>query len=332
MKWIIIMSIIGLLIFNALFSSGSEDDDFKPSSKTFAKVYSNFHVGINSSDQSSAFEIKRAYFGYKHGFNEAFSATVKLDIGSPDDESQYSLLRRYAYFKNAALTYRYEKLTVNFGLIDLFQFKIQEKLWGKRYIFKSFQDEYKFGSSADIGIIAQYKINKNLKVYLGLMNGEGYKKLQLDNSYKSAISLEFLFNNFITKLYYDFTDESFPQTTYSSFIAYKNHLGSIAYEYNYHRNNEFKENNNQHGQSIYVSYTITDNLEIFGRYDILRSNILSEDNRPWNLNNDGSAIISGIQFKPVSNVNLSLNYQDWYPFAKDEANLAYIYFNVEFSF
>jgi hypothetical protein len=315
------------------FVMASNDPDFEAESDAFAKIYSNFHLGISNSDQNSAFEITRAYFGYKHNFDEAFSATVKLDIGSPDDVSDYSRLRRYAYFKTAALTYMHKNLTVNFGLIDLYQFKTQEKFWGKRYIYKSFQDEHKFGSSADIGLAVLYTINSKLSCDFVVMNGEGYKSLQADNTYQTSIGITYKPLDFlITRLYYDYTDKSIIQNNFSAFIGFDYSKYKLGFEYNFDNNSQFYENRNLTGYSIFGAYTFKQNIELFARYDILRSNELNNSEIPWNLSNDGSAIITGIQYKPHEKVKLALNYQDWYPYASDEPNLAYIYFNVEFSF
>ena len=61
-------------------------------------------------------------------------------------------LERVAYIKNAMLSWKTGNFTLDFGLIGLEQFNVQEKFWGYRYIMKSFQDEYKFGSSADMDL------------------------------------------------------------------------------------------------------------------------------------------------------------------------------------
>lgn len=94
------------------------------------KVFSDFHTSISKDIDESAMEIKRAYLGYKYFISPEFEIIAKLDIGSPDDKSAYSLIKRYAYFKNAALIYRKGKLKASFGLIDLVQFKLQEKFRG----------------------------------------------------------------------------------------------------------------------------------------------------------------------------------------------------------
>lgn len=85
--------------------------------------------------------------------------------------------------------YDYKQLKFEFGIIETAQFKEPESFWGKRYIFKSFQDEYKFGPSADIGFKALYKIGK-FNFDVGVFNGEGYSSLQNENTFKGALSLQ----------------------------------------------------------------------------------------------------------------------------------------------
>ena len=45
-----------------------------------------------------------------------------------------------------------------------------------------FQDEYKFGSSADLGIAASYKISDLITIDATVINGEGYKKVNKDDA------------------------------------------------------------------------------------------------------------------------------------------------------
>ena len=57
-------------------------------------------------------------------------------------------------------------------------FKFMEKAWGKRYIYKSLQDENKWSNSADLGLTLDYKLSDNLSLDFQVLNGEGYKNLQ----------------------------------------------------------------------------------------------------------------------------------------------------------
>jgi hypothetical protein len=170
--------IIPLLCLFCLFSCSISS--FAQKGEPILRVFADFYKGLNKVDNSTAFEIKRVYLGYRGRINEYFSAEAKLDIGSPEDLSQYSLVRRYAYFKTAELRYKKDRLTLHLGLFNTLEFNLQEKAWGYRYLYKSFMDEHKFGPSADIGIGAEYKLNEYFNFDLVISNGEGYKNLQSD--------------------------------------------------------------------------------------------------------------------------------------------------------
>ena len=328
----IFVLIICLLLSTQLTAQKTDTASFKPHGKPIIKIFSNFHTSLNDGRENSAFEITRAYFGYSYQLSQEFSAIIKLDIGSPDDESQYSLLKRYAYFKNAALKYSKGKLCLHFGLIDLLQFKVQEKFWEHRYVYKSFQDEHKFGSSADIGANIIYKFNEKISADFTIMNGEGYIKLQADDTYKSALGITFKpVNNLITRFYYDFTKKNITQSTLSTFVGYRFlKRFSLAFEFNYESNYLFQKNKNMSGISTYTTYEINNKFQLFGRYDRLSSNIIKDEENPWNLLKDGSAIIAGIQFTPIKQVKISLNYQDWVPYAENMSNESYIFVNFEY--
>ena len=82
------------------------EEEFKPSGSPFVKIYSNFHTDLTEDNQSSAFEITRAYLGYKYKMSKHFSAKTNLDIGNPKNGS---VLEHTAYIKIAALTYNIKK-------------------------------------------------------------------------------------------------------------------------------------------------------------------------------------------------------------------------------
>lgn len=309
----------------------------KAQDSTFAKIkgnvygslFANYHMGLNETDVT-AFEIKRAYFGYKAQLSKYFSANVKLDIGSPDDLSDYSLIRRYAYFKNAYVNYSKDNLKVYFGIIGLLQFKLQEKYWAHRYIQKSFCDEYKFGSSADLGAQAIYKFSDWLSADFTIMNGEGYTKLQSDNTLTGGLGVSIIpYKNFVFRVYGDFSEKDEIQTTVSAFVGYK--LGDKAIggiEYNWRYNDSYDNNHDRYGYSAYMSYYPLKKIQVFARYDKVESNILADEYIPWKLSSDGSAIIAGVEFAPIKYVKFALNYQDWFPSAENEVNEQYIYLNL----
>lgn len=295
-------------------------------------VFANFYTGINQGNNPSAFEVRRAYLGYKFNISEHYSTKILLDIGSPDDVSQYSLLRRFAYFKEANLQYKNGKITAKFGIIPLQQFKLQENIWGHRYIYESVLDEHGLGSSADLGASINYEITPYLTLDLTLMNGEGYSRLQADYSYKTGLGFTLRpLKGLIWRNYVDAIQKKETLFTIVNFIGYeiKDKLYA-GVEYDFKINDDFEEDQNIDLFSAYLSYHFNEKFQVFGRYDILSSNTINGESIPWNLYEDGSAIIAGVQYMPIEKVKLSLNYQDWVPYAKNLESEAYIFLNLEF--
>lgn len=323
----------------AIFSYGNElqaqgKEEFKPYGKAFGRIFANFHEGISeASSEDAAFDLVRAYLGYEHFLSEEFSAKINVDIGSPNDLSEFSKIRRYAYFKNAYVQYKKSDLTVQFGLISLKQFDIQEKIWERRYMKKTFADEYKLGSSADLGAMASYRFSDLLSADVTMMNGEGYSSLQSDDIFKYALGATFTPNkSLIIRGYIDYMNDIVAQVTPVVFVSYT-YKGNfnIAGEYNYQYNNNHKEGQDIFGYSVFSKYNLNKKLQLFARYDQLQSNILKGETSPWQLTKDGTTLIGGLQYSPIKGIKVALDYQDWYPWAANVANKSYIFLDLEVS-
>lgn len=340
------LSVILMIAFNLLNAQEStpEKKEFTPSSKVSGKIFANFHSTMEGdSITEHAFELVRAYFGYKSQFHENWSAQVKLDIGN-FEQSEYSIYMRYAYFKNAYLKYNKGKLSTYFGLIDLYQHKTQEKFWGYRYIYKSFQDKHKFSKSADIGVSAHYKFFDKLSADLTISNGEGYKATQNDKIFKYALGVTINpVDDLTVRIYGDYLKGDDNVFSASGFAGYKfSKKFRLGVEGNAKLNAK-GDDKNQTGLSTYTTYGLTDKLEVFARFDALRSNLVDvttveEDGtevveeEPWNLKKDGSAILAGLQYKPMKKVKLSLNGQSWIGYAENSKDKYWMYLNVEVKF
>jgi len=329
-----ILSIVLSVIVFAVLPLRAQQQNENPfaNGEPIGVVFSNFYTGVNQGDNPSAFEVRRAYLGYKFDIHEHYSAKIELDIGSPDDVSQYSLLRRFAYFKEANLQYTRGRFTAKFGIIPLQQFKLQEKIWGHRYVYESVLDQHSLGSSADLGASLNYRATNFLEIDFTLMNGEGYSRLQADYSYKAGIGATLKpWKGMIMRGYVDAIQKNVMMFTIVGFIAYRipDRL-TCGVEYDVKKNEDFENGRNINVFSGYLSYDISPKFQVFGRYDIIRSNKPAGEPNPWNLAEDGSAIIAGVQYIPVQKVKLAVNYQDWVPYAKNLDTEAYLYLNLEF--
>nr|NQU89055.1 hypothetical protein [Bacteroidota bacterium] len=224
------------------------------------------------------------------------------------------------------------KLKVKFGIIPLQQFKTQENIWGHRYIYKSVLDEHGMASTADLGASINFKATEYIEFDLTMMNGEGYSNLQTDNSYKAGIGATVKpWKGLILRMYADGIAKQETQVLLVNVIGYQfEDKAAVGVEYDKTFNNKFEKEQGRDVFSIYASYNINKQFQLFGRYDKVHSNILDGDDKPWNLDKDGSAIIAGVQYKPIPKVKIALNYQDWFPYAKNVSNESFIYLNLEF--
>lgn len=324
-----------LLLFVIFISVNTSAQNFdKSKGKIFGSIYFDAFTELSSGYNKTGMEIKRAYFGYKYKLDENFSAYIKLDIGSPEDLSLNSHIKRYAYFKNAGIKYTKDKLTINVGIIDVLMFTHQEKMWGHRYISKSFLDAYKFGPKADIGFNANYKFNKYFAINFGFYNGEGYSKLQGDDTYRAGLGIvSHPIKNSTVKVYFDYSQKKIDRIGTFIFVGYKlsNKL-SMGAEYNYQFNNGFVAEQDLSGFSIFGDYYIIPKVQLFVRYDYLDSKVLPNSQNPWHYAKDGDRIISGIQYDIRKNIKIAVDYQAWNPHDEKKNYRPFLFTNLVFKF
>ncbi len=331
---ILIVLVTWLFLAQNVFAALPESDSLERKNKgtPILRVFANFTAPLGKSTGNTSFEVRRAYLGYDHKLDEKWSMKVVLDIGSPNDDSPYSRLKRYAYFKTAALTYQTNHLQINAGIIDLLNVELQEKLWGYRYIFKSFMDEYKFGPRADIGVNIILTPAKYLSVDAMIMNGEGYEQLQNDKTYKTSAGVTVKpFQWMFVRVYSELSQKMISESIVAGLIGIdwkKKYVLSV--ESNMRFNENFIHDHNRYGYSVYGRAGVMKKYSFFARYDWVSSNRIENLNQPWNLTKDGSALIAGIEYCPISKVRFALNYQDWFPYAANVQNRRSVFLNLEF--
>ncbi|TKG89066.1 hypothetical protein EYV94_26285 [Puteibacter caeruleilacunae] len=306
-----------------------DNSEFKPNGKPLVKIFSNYHTDITDGESASAFEITRAYFGYEYKFSPEFSTKLVLDVGNP----AAGKLEMTAYLKNALVKYKKDRLAVEFGLIGSKQFKIQEKQWGYRYLLKSFQDQYKFGPSADLGLSVEYNLSDFVSVDFSLTNGEGYKKLQGDSIFKKGFGLTLRpVDKVVIRGYYDHMKDDAAQTSLATYIGYTADKFNIAAEYNHQKNNGMIDGRDFSGVSFYSTVEVSEKVKVYGRYDSLTSDKLSGASEGWNVNRDGDLFIAGLEYSPVRGVKLSPNYRGWSPKQDSKDFTSSLYVNLELKF
>jgi predicted porin len=328
-KFYVLLPLTFAGLIATLGQNNPEDSEFKPSGSPFALIYTNVNTQISESKNETGFEITRAYLGYEYELSKNFSAKINLDVGDPESGK----FQHTAFLKNAYMKFSYNNLTTYFGMISTIQFKLQEKIWGHRYILKSFQDEYKYGSSADLGFSIAYKLHDMVSIDATLINGEGYKSVQLDSTYRAGAGITITpLKGLTIRGYFDYEKKDEPLMNIATFIGYSKDAIAAGVEFNIENNNKYEKNHNLTGYSVYASYQLKKKLELFGRYDYLTSNTLSGETDPWNISKNGQLFMAGVEYSPVKGIKIAPNYKGWLPSADRSSLISWIYMSAEISF
>ena len=118
------------------------------------------------------FDVKRAYIGINHKFNDTYSANLTTDF-------QYSSAvgATELYIKKAYVQGKYsDALTVRLGAADMPWVPYAESNYGYRYVENTLADRLKLGTSSDWGLHVFGAFNNGMFNYaVSAVNGGGYK-------------------------------------------------------------------------------------------------------------------------------------------------------------
>lgn len=322
---ILLCALFGMAVFNAFAQEQEEEmKTFKLTGKPIVTVFANASAGLGHANDKAGFDLERCYLGYQFSVLPDLGGRVIFDVGST--KLKGADYERVAFLKNAMLSWTPGKFTFNFGLTSTEQFDLQEKFWGYRYIWKSFQDEYKFNASADLGIDVKYQFNDWVRADISIFNGEGYKKLNMDNRFRYGAGVTLTpVKPLVLRAYYDRHDGkgegTKTQQTMALFAGYKHKWFSLGLEYNKLWDAGFVDKHDQTGYSVYASVYASKKFTVFGRYDDLTS-------KDHYFSGDQRRAVVGVQYEPVKYVRISPNFQTVNP-ANGRAS-SYAFLNVEF--
>ena len=186
------------------------------------------------------------------------------------------------------------------GLISNTQFNVQEKFWGYRYIMKSFQDLYKFGNSADLGVSVAYKFADWISADAIVVNGEGYKKVQTNDGLMYGLGTTLTPTKSITMRVYYGLNEGADETkkdiqNLATFIGFKFERFSLGAEYNWMWNAKNVEGKDYEGWSVYANAKMNKKVDGYIRYD--------------HCSDDKAGFIAGVQCKLGKYVKIAPNFR-----------------------
>ncbi len=321
--------VIFLSLLQFTLTAQEKSEEFQPHGKPLALIFTNFNTEFSNGKTHSAFEITRAYLGYEYQLSSAFYAKMILDFGNPKS----GVFQMAAFLKNAYIEYSKNKFTASFGMISTTQFKVSQKIWELRYIERTFQDAYKFNSSADLGFNLDYKFASFISADFSVINGEGYKKLQSDEYVRPGFGITLTPAQTITaRVFADFMGGNVKQKSLATYLAYTGKFLTLGVEYNYQKNHDMLNGQDIFGTSLYALAKTGENFKLFCRFDDLRSKALTGENSPWHFDSDGQLWMAGLEFNPVKGVKIAPNARLWKPADKALPNSTCAFLNLELKF
>ncbi len=325
----LIFLILLLNVYTIIHSQLAPQFDGKP----HAEIFTDFHNNI--SDTTTGFGLNRALIGYSFLPVNNFSATVVVNIGSPEDLAPGSESRRYAFFREAFITYGLEKLSFNMGIVKTHLSDYQGRFLGKRYIANTLQGTNGYGYIADLGIQVDYRMNDIIEANFGIMNGEGYCNIQMDNNLKlsGGISIK-PSDNLMFRIFGDVINrDGFWQSTVLCFAGIKNERITLGGDLIYKSKPDLIEFQNAWGISGTGAIRLTEKAEIFGRYDHSSTiNNSGEEMPSWIYLHDYNFLVAGFQYTFSPNVKMAIDYQGTYAQETGVPALEALYLNAHFKF
>jgi hypothetical protein len=327
MKRILPLLLILLFLYDIVYSQ-----DPVTSGKPIIQIITDFHLDLNDTSKTTGFGISRAYFGYDYLAGNNFSCKVILNIGTPEDLPKQASPRRYAFFREASVTYAKERIKIAFGITTTRHFDYLQQFWEKRFISNEFEVRNKYGNIADLGVVVDYEFSDKLKGDVAITNGEGYSDIQLDNGVKAAAGLTFKpTNQFAFRFYNDLNNvNGILQYTLSSFAGIDNKWINFGASFHYKTNMYNVEGHDGWGVSSTGSVKLPHNYEIFARYDYSGSVTVTGEANPWNYLKDANLVIFGLQKNINVNFRLALDYQNSIPYSIDLPTSGFIFLNALF--
>lgn len=297
-----------------------KQEDASPKGKAIIAVFANYNMAMQNGVSKCGFQLERSYLGYQYSLGNGLELKAVMDIGKPSSVDDYHYV---AYIKNAQVSWKHKRLTLTGGMISTTQFNMQEKFWGYRYIYKSFQDQYKFGSSADLGLMVAYKMADWVSADVIMTNGEGYKKVQGNLGFQYGLGLTFTPVKGLSVRVYgglnNATDaEKVNVYNYAGFVGYKNKAFSLGGEFAMMQNSGNAKNKNLLGCSVYGSVKAHKIVDVYARWDMLTLN------NGWNTEKDEMAVIAGAQVKLGKYVKVAPNFRMALPKDGESKYMAYV--------
>lgn len=261
------------LMLGATMAVGVQAQVIDRSSRVIGTIYGNVHLRYNESTATRAagtragFELQRAYIGYQHAFDSKWVARVLFDI---TNDSTLKGSHYNVYVKNAYVCYTQPQWQLYAGMIPTDLYTDAESHWGKRYLAMNVNELSGFGSSADVGVGVCYKPAQAWELRAQLINGEGYRRVQMDSSFKGSLSVGYRpIKSLLLRAYGDVMNTTQrTQFTTNVFLGYAHPKFNIGVEGGWQWNQFGNKGYDVAIASLWGTYHCSKAVDVFVRGDL----------------------------------------------------------------
>jgi len=264
------------------------------------RIYTDY--SYNFSNNFNGFNVNRVYLGYEGQLTNSIDYVVTSDVEVGGSSSMSRLFMKYAYGRwnsNCGI--------FTFGMLPVNAFDVQKRTWGLRYLYKTVMNEYKFSSSADIGVGYEKQVTDEFSVSTIIANGTGYKMSENDKYKRLHVRLLFGPNNLGR-------ETGINAGVYGSWepeklVDYANNY-TVAGFAGFHQNNLWigGEAAVQQNNTIDVQTTL---VSVYGRYEVApyTQGFLRLDTRSFDAAGSDTelTVVAGAQYAKYKGVNVAPN-------------------------
>ena len=262
-----------------------------------------YYVTSGAKKKENGFRFRRIYLTYDLKWNDSFSGRFRLEAKDAGFGGKDKMV---PFVKNAYLRYRKNDRAVYFGLFGTPTWNVSERVWGYRSIEMTILDHHKFGSSADLGVGFNGKLDDGgmARAQVMLGNGGG-QNAEVDNGKKIYALLHLKpVGSIEGTAYVDWEGKpgGKDKATFAVFLGMsgKAFHGGIEGFVRIHKKAADGEDVQIRGISVFGAAGVAPKAKMFGRVDIYDPSDRAAEDGEY-------LVIAGIDLMPIPDVHVMPN-------------------------